>query len=155
MRQVGTIANERDAQRFSDYLLTDGRRASRVDAGASGHTIWVFEENDVERAKAAFDEFNRDPREPKFAAAQQAAAKIRQDQIDSRRQPQSNVIELRDQWQSPGRQNFPLTTALVLASIAVTVMTGQLGLESHRRTWQPGSLVVQDRAEPPGVLVSA
>jgi GlpG protein len=120
MRQVGTLATDVEAQRLADYLLTLGV-TTRVDAAANGHSIWVYEENDVERARQAFDEFNRDPTDPRFAAAQRVASKLRQDKIDGRRKAQKNVIDLRDRWQSPARSNTPLTMTLVLISIGVTV----------------------------------
>ncbi len=130
MRQIGTIASESDAQCFCDYLLTLGVSA-RVDGGAS-HSIWVYEENEVDRARAAFEEFNRDPAQPKFAAAQPAASKLRQEKIDARRKPQSNVIELRDRWQGPVRGSHPLTALLVAVSVAVTLLTGELGIGEPR-----------------------
>lgn len=130
MRQIGTIASPDDAQRFCDYLLTLGVTA-RIDGGDT-HSVWVFEENDVECARAAFEEFNRDPREAKFAAAGPAAAKIRQDKIDGRRKAQSNVIELGDRWQRPTRSRQPLTALLIALSVTASVMTGELGLGEPR-----------------------
>jgi GlpG protein len=126
MRQVGTIAAEREAQRFADYLLTLGI-GSRVDTGTAGHSVWVFEENDVERAKAAFDEFVGQPDLPKFTEAQQAAAKLRAEQAETKRKAQGQVIELRDRWQAPGRNSHPLTVLLVGVSIGVTLLGGHLG----------------------------
>jgi len=122
MRQIGTTATERDAQRLCDYLLTLGVPA-RIDAATGGHSIWVFEENDVDRARAAFDEFNRDPNQPKFAEAQQSAGKLRQEKIDNRRKPQSNVIELRERWQAPLGRRAPLTMALIVASVTISVVS--------------------------------
>jgi GlpG protein len=119
MRQVGTLDTDAEAQRLADYLLTLGVTA-RVDAAAGGHSIWVYEENDVDRARQAFDEFSRNPGDPRFAAAQQAAGKLRQEKIDNRRKAQKNVIELRDRWQAPARRSQPLTVALILISVAVT-----------------------------------
>jgi GlpG protein len=144
MRQVATIATERDAQRFADYLLTLGVPA-RVDAGASGHTIWVFEENDIDRAKAAFDEFNRDPNLPKFVEAQPAAAKLRQEKIDSRK-PQSNVIELRERWQAPLSRRAPLTMFLIVTSVVITIAS-EFGKRADVADWVAISNVSRELPE--------
>ena len=56
MRQVGTLANQRDAERFADYLVAAGM-PSRVDGSAESFGVWVIEENDVERASNAWRSF--------------------------------------------------------------------------------------------------
>ncbi len=69
MRQVGTLASQRDAERFADYLVAAGM-PSRVDSSAESCSVWVIEENDVERAKQALAEFQANPADPRYAAAQ-------------------------------------------------------------------------------------
>ncbi len=88
----------------------------------------MYEENDVDRARAALDEFNADPNQPRFAQAPQAASKLRQEKVEQRRKSQSNVVQLRDRWQSPLGRRAPLTIFLIVASVAVTVLSDR----SHR-----------------------
>ena len=129
MRQIGTIASPDDAQllRLPAHAGCDGPDRRRR------HPFGLGLRRKRRRARrAAFEEFNRDPREAKFAAAGPAAAKIRQDKIDGRRKAQSNVIELGDRWQRPTRSRQPLTALLIALSVTASVMTGELGLGEPR-----------------------
>jgi GlpG protein len=120
MRQVGTFATQSEAQRFVDYLLTLGVQA-RVESAAGGHSIWIYDENDVERARQALDELRLNPSDPRFEAAGRQAAKLREAQVDSRRLAEKNVVNLSERWRTRGSRHAPLTVLLIALSVAVTL----------------------------------
>src|SRR5438128_2358440 len=68
MRELGTASDRSSAQVFVDYLLTQKIPAAiRDDAGIPA--IWVHNEDDVERAKIIWNEFQQNPNDSKYDAS--------------------------------------------------------------------------------------
>ncbi len=65
MRLVGRLTNARDAERFARFLESEGVR-TRVDEDDGEVLVWVIDEDDVERARAAFREFCEAPTADRF-----------------------------------------------------------------------------------------
>ena len=86
MRQVGTLATQQDAERLADYLMTLGV-SSRVDPAPTGFSLWVIEENDVDRAKQTLGEFQANPTDPRYTAAHGTAEALRQRQAAGAARP--------------------------------------------------------------------
>jgi GlpG protein len=122
MRQVGKLATQQEADRFADYLVTLGVPA-RVDPAPDGFGVWAIEENDVARAKQTLSEFQANPTDPRYAAAHATAEELRQRQAAERRKAQRNIVDLGRRWNGPLRRQFPLTIALVVASVALTFLS--------------------------------
>ena len=123
MRQVGTLANQRDAERFADYLVAAGM-PSRVDGSAESFGVWVIEENDVGRAKQALAEFQANPSDPRYAAAQSFGAGPPSARGREAAQGRSgDIVDMSQRWNAPLRRRIPLTLALVLVSVALTLLS--------------------------------
>src|ERR1700733_12827126 len=123
MRQVGTLPTERDAARFADYLVTLGVPA-RVDGSPGAFGIWVIEENDVQRARQTLAEFEANPDDPRYAAAHSAAQQLRQEQAARQRKAQRNIVDMSQRWNAPLRRRIPVTIALIVISILLTLLSG-------------------------------
>lgn len=73
MRQIGTLSNENQASRFSNYLKSIGIGSSfdgSFDAtnGYMSYHIWVQDEDRLQEATHIFEEFQKNPSHPKFDA---------------------------------------------------------------------------------------
>lgn len=122
MRQAGTIPDSQDAQRFVDYLKTLGINA-RADKGEAGSTVWIIEEDHLDRSKQELTEFLAGPTSEKYVEAGTAAAELRRQDAAKVAQAKRNVVDLRGHWDAPAPRRIPLTIALMIASLAVAVLT--------------------------------
>ena len=122
MRQIGTIADEKQAQRIADYLLTQGMPAICESEGEHW-VIWIRDENHVESARAVLDDFRQDPEAERFRAAPKQADVMRSEEVRRRIQHQKNTVEVRTQWQGPLRRRAPLVAALIGLSVFCSVVT--------------------------------
>ena len=123
MRQIGVIDREHDAQRFAAYLVTQGVSA-HAEQEDGVWVIWVRDENDLDKAKQAIDQFQAAPSDPRYAKAERAAETIRREQAEKRQQAQKNVIEMRGRWGTGAGRKAPLTFVLIGLSILATIWTG-------------------------------
>lgn len=123
MRQIGSIADEKQAQRLADYLLTQGM-GSVVEPDGQHWIIWIREENHVEPAKTILDDYLNNPEADKYRQAFKAAESIRTEEVRRRVQAKKNNVDVRTQWQQPLRRRAPLVTALIGLSIFCSIVTG-------------------------------
>jgi GlpG protein len=124
LRQIGTIADERQAKRLADHLLTLGI-TTRLDPGPSGTLVWVHREEKVEQAKQEFAAFQANPDDAKFAGKEAAARALRKEAEKKQREHQRNTIFVQNQWAAyrPPRR-CPLTFALIAMSLGLTIFGG-------------------------------
>lgn len=77
MRRIGTVELSSHADRFCDFLLTQGVVAtvdpSQEGDGAVSYTIWVKDESRVGQAREALAEFQKAPNDPRYEVSQEAA----------------------------------------------------------------------------------
>ncbi len=77
MRKIGSIDSRSSAQRFSDYLVTQGIESSLepIDAAATdaAQAIWIKEEAKVAQARGLLTEFVANPQDPRYAVNAEAA----------------------------------------------------------------------------------
>lgn len=121
MRQAGTLSDEASAQRFCDFLLTEGI-ASRFDPSAGEWNIWIYDDDDLERGRQLLDEFKADPQQEKYHAAKRAADQIRQQAAKQERQRSKQTVDMRERWRSP-QSSIPVTALLIVISIFVGIST--------------------------------
>src|SRR5687768_13294697 len=70
MRQIGSINNDQDAERFSDYLLTQGI-GNMVEEGAGGTwLVWVENDDHLDRGRTELAQFQANPADPRYEAAE-------------------------------------------------------------------------------------
>jgi len=122
MRQVGTIEESEQAERFGAYLQTQGI-SCRVDSGSSGFVVWVHDEDRVAQAKVELARFRTDPDNERYRAAPRQAEQAAR----ARRKPaatRQKNIDLRDRWSRPSIEHGPATFGLMALTIIVGVLTG-------------------------------
>lgn len=126
MRQAGSLPVEAEARRFCLYLIAHGIEVN-LEADGGAWTIWVRDEDRLAEAKQALAEFQADPQAAKFQGLeQQAEARLRAE-IAKQKKRQENVVDVRGRWaansRAPSTKRAPLTTALIVISIVVAVLT--------------------------------
>lgn len=119
MRLIGTLDKEPEAHRFTAHLVTEGIQAlTELDHG--NWAIWVRDENRVDEAKDALDDFRRDPNAARYRGAERAAEAVRREEIRRNEQARKNVQTMRGKWQSGGRRK-PLILTLIVISVLVAM----------------------------------
>jgi GlpG protein len=124
MRQIGRLDLEREAERFAAYLVTQGIEAHAEEDG-DGFAIWVRDENRIDEARKAFNDFRYEPDNSRYHGAERAAESIRREEVQKRLEAQKNLIEMRGRWKSAHPpQKAPLTFTLIALSVLVTLFGG-------------------------------
>jgi len=121
LRQIGTLPKVLDHKVFTDYLLTLGIK-SRVDEQPAGWSLWIYNEDHVERASDELRGFLSRPDDPRYRDAVEAALAIRRQQEQLDKQFRKNYREVSDLWAYPGFRRRPLTFALVAACVVVFLL---------------------------------
>ncbi len=123
MRQIGSLDKATDAQRFSAYLVTQGV-AAHAEEDAGRWAIWVRDENDVDQAKTAFEDFRRYPESKTYQGVERAADSIRREEARQRELATQNVITMRGRWGKQGMaRKAPLVFVLIGLSVLATIWT--------------------------------
>ena len=128
MRQIGTLQNEADAQRFAAYLITQGISAL-AENDPDGWAIWVRDENHTEQARAELQKYQSEPAHQRYQGVERAARDLPKKETERRDSMRRNVVEMRSQWKGPGvvsANRGPLIMTLLGLSLLVSVVT-QLG----------------------------
>ncbi len=84
MRQLATLPSADTARTFADYLLTL-KIDSRLEQEPDGWSIWVFDEDQLPRARQELEEFTRNPSDARYQAVSQTANNLRQRQLQEDR----------------------------------------------------------------------
>mgnify|MGYP001026428099 CR=1 FL=1 len=160
MRRIGTLEDGSLARRFCDYLLTldIDAAADKDQAGVSGKwDIWIRNEEEVERARSEWAQFQQSPDAPHYDVAEEAA-RVRDRRVElhlqrmrshlpsrqanpaTESQP-DNPSEISDAAESrqPG---IPLTIAIIIISVAVS-FTSHFG--TPRRSRNPQEKTLEER----------
>lgn len=124
MRQIGTIPTAEQAERFRDYLLTQGTQTS-LDEEGDGWLVWVHDEDRVAAAKAALRQFLAAPDDSRYRDAAKQAVEVREEKIRRFRESRKKQIRVRDQWERPAAQSCPATFALIAVSLLVALVSAQ------------------------------
>lgn len=141
MRQIGNVANARDASRLVDYLAAQGIRA-RSDAQATddGIAIWSYEEDQRERATELLTEFNQNPADPRYDATAGKARAIARAEAAKDRAARRNLIDVRTTWGGNNFRSRTTTIALILICLVVGLFTG-FG-EDEKGDWLVDQLMI-------------
>jgi GlpG protein len=123
MRQVGSLPDQREAERFAAYLVTQG-----IDAHAEQDThdwaVWVRDEDLLDQARVSLGQFKMDPDDSRYRGVERDAEVIRREEFHRRAAAQKNLIEMRGRWRLPTAGRSPLTMTVIAMSILVTVFGG-------------------------------
>ena len=79
MRQVGSLPDQREAERFAAYLVTQG-----IDAHAEQDTdawaVWVRDEDCLDQARRRLNQFKIDPDDSRYRGVERNAEAIRREE---------------------------------------------------------------------------
>ena len=123
MRQIGSISNIDQAQRFADHLRSSGI-ACTIDTGTEGFRVWVHDDDRVTDAKAELPAFLAEPNHQRYRdASRRAVARFNEDaaRIAAARK---HTVNLAEKWNSPSINQRMGTFLLVGLSIAVACLVG-------------------------------
>jgi GlpG protein len=122
MRHIGSIADEIEAKRFGDYLLSAGMKNS-IEQGAGGWAVWVEHDDHLDAAKAELDAFRANPTDPKYDGATRKAERIRSDEEKKQERLRKRFHDVRTSWGAGRQWTQPVTIALILISLLVAAAT--------------------------------
>jgi GlpG protein len=128
LRQIGTLPKPLDPKLFTDYLLTLGIK-TRVDDRPEGWSLWIYNEDHVDRARAELQDFLKLPGDPRYSEAVEAARQVRRKEQELEQQYRKNFREVSDLWAYPNFRRRPVTMALIAISLVVFLV-----LESPKHT---------------------
>src|SRR4051794_18000635 len=99
MRMIGTIPADQDAERFSDYLVAHNI-PNMVEESPSGGswTVWVENDDDIDRGKLELDSFLKNPTDAKYDSAQSSARQIRDQQQQKQKKRRAKYVDVRTSW---------------------------------------------------------
>ena len=121
MRLVGNVSNASHASRFADYLLTLEITA-RVDAEGNAFSIWVRDEQSIDRARELYAEFQLSPEADRYVQAATDARIIRRDEEKRQRQIEKKTIDVRRTWNQPPPNRCPITLSLIIICVVVYLL---------------------------------
>lgn len=128
MRQLAVFETQDQADRLAAYLVTQ-RISAHAEQENGSYSVWVRDENQLASAREALDHFRQHPSDPRYRNVETAAEALHRKQQEEHAARQKNIVEMRGRWKSgPGgmRRKTPVTIALILASILVTIATDQI-----------------------------
>jgi GlpG protein len=127
MRQAGILNNERDAQRFAAWLVSQ-RIEAHAEQEGSGWAVWVRDEDQTTKAREALAHFQAHPQDPKYKGAERSAEQVIRQQEEERKKARGNVVEMRGRWGTGGAivRRCPLVLAIIGVCILVYLTTGKL-----------------------------
>jgi len=137
MRQVGTLANETEAQRFAAWLV-----AQRIQAHAEQENgawvIWVRDEDQLPKARQDLVEFQKNPADAKYQGVERTAEAVARDAEEKRRQAQKNVVDMRGRWGAAGGMSgMARRSPTVMLLIGVSAVTALLTYDDTFRGRNP------------------
>lgn len=131
MRKIGELTDETSTRNLVAFLIiekiktvADRTSDSSDDSNGEHWVIWIKEEDDVERAKALFAEFQKDPNHPRYSEAVEKASQLAQEEIERNQKKKQNVVVMRGQWTRPQTYRKPLVVTLITISVIVFVLSG-------------------------------
>ncbi len=111
MRKIGTLESSGDAEKFHRFLLSE-EIENRIDQVPPEWEIWVFSDNDLDRARAELDSFKNSPNEKRFNVKHVPAPKKDEHTPKTSRR------------RSTGSSEVPATRFLVVSCVMMTLYTG-------------------------------
>jgi len=133
MRMIGTIPSNTDAERFSDYLVTQ-QIGNMVEESAGGEwVVWVENDDHLDRAKGELHAFLQNPGDQKYGTATRAAETIRKEQQRAKTKKRTQYVDVRTRWGRPSQWNAPVTLILIAFSCVIAVGSGSIFGRQHAR----------------------
>jgi GlpG protein len=121
LREIGTIAGEKEARALADYLLTLNI-TTKLEPKPNGWAVWVHREERVPEARVALAEFEANPADPRFQSAAKTAKEIRKKTEKVEKDYRKRVKDFRERWEGAMYHRAPLAFGLIIASVIVTAL---------------------------------
>ena len=118
MRQIGSLHSQQHAERFSDFLATQGV-SSQVEENDGHWCIWVRDEDQLDLSRAELDRFRETPDADQYVSATSTARQIRLEEQRRLERVARNSVDVRQNWNAPLTRRAPLTAALIAICVAV------------------------------------
>ncbi len=118
MRHLGELDSADKASAFQDFMLTNGV-SIHVDEEADHWSIWVKEEDDLEKASDEFEQFCSYPDDSKYYETRKNAEAIRQQEAKRIKEIADRRVDVRNRWRKPLLKACPVTLALIVISVVV------------------------------------
>lgn len=122
MRQAGTIQDAKQARLFADFLLSQGITC-QVDESEAGFVVWIHDDAQLQRCRLELSEFLSNPTAELYREAQTEIEAIRRKRAKTRKQPGSNVVDLRQRWRPWNEGLFTITWTLIVLSVGLSLAT--------------------------------
>jgi GlpG protein len=130
LRQVGTLPKELDPKVFADYLLTIGMK-TRVDERPDGWNLWIYNEDQLARAREELSGYLSSPDDPRYKSAFDSAKTIRREEKQLDQKYRKNFREAADIWGYPTLRRRPVT--FLIGAICVVVFILQETNRTHQK----------------------
>src|SRR5208337_3951853 len=121
LRQIGTLPRNLDSQIFGDHLLALGMKA-RFDEQPDGWIVWIYNEDQLARARAELEAYVRQPDDPRFGEGARTAEEVRRNAAKLEKEYRKNFREMTDLWSGLRLRRRPLTLTLVIVSVVVFIL---------------------------------
>ncbi|MCL5097929.1 MAG: rhomboid family intramembrane serine protease [Candidatus Omnitrophica bacterium] len=123
MRIIGQLNTEAGAQSFGDFLYVQGIK-NEIEARADGNwVVWVYAEDELERAKDLLARYQKNPADPEVANAADKANQLRvdeeKDEVAARKRYHDRARLL--PWLTHYGGGW-LTVTLIVISVVVTLL---------------------------------
>lgn len=122
MRQIGSLPGEAEARKFVDYALTQDIRLN-VEPDGGQWAIWVYDEDQIPKARDEFESFRENPEAEKYTKAKAEADALRQKEIKKHREAKKKVINANRAWNRSFLQRCPVTVVLIVLSVIAVIVT--------------------------------
>ncbi len=125
MRLLASISDQNDAERFGDYLLSQGIDNS-VEQGSTGWDVWIHRDDHLDRARVELTAFTANPADQRFGAAQRTADRVRAQKARQEKKLRRNYVDVRTSW-SLGASGPVLVTILLIIACGLVAAVTRLG----------------------------
>ncbi|MBS0630216.1 MAG: rhomboid family intramembrane serine protease [Verrucomicrobia bacterium] len=152
MRLIGNVKNEKQAFLFYSFLLGEGIHCTyEIDKAEQKNVvlIWVYEEDQIERAEAYLEEFKNNPNDPKFTKVEfPEAPPVPPDHIGEPKKPQEPD---KRSWKDHPRKikKHPLTSLIIFVCVFLYMLTlvqqGQLVQTGGQLAMELGMTPIQQQ----------
>ena len=127
MRHLGQLPDAALANRFADYALVQSLNIRCDEEPDGSFCIWCVDEDDLKKAQEEFAAFLQEPNAAHYSGHAAPAKSIRAEMQQKRRQAAKNLRKVKSGpigGLQPHRSRIPLTVALIVASVLLTLYTG-------------------------------
>ena len=100
------MPKELDPKVFADHLLTLGMK-TRINERPDGWTVWIYNEDHLERAREELRGYLAAPDDPRYRSAIDSAKTIRRHEQRLDQKYRKNFRDAADLWAYPGMRNGP------------------------------------------------